>query len=1035
MKQILQNLGSGETELVDIPVPVAKKGCVLIRNEYSVVSSGTEEMLIDFARAGLIGKAMRQPEKVMQVLDKIKTDGIMPTLESIRNRLDTPLPLGYSSAGIVLEVGEGVAGLKKGDKVASNGFHGEIVCVPENLCARIPENVTIKDASFTVISAIAMQGIRLADPSLGENFAVIGLGLIGLITVQILRANGCNVIGFDFNEERLELARKFGAEPVNLNDCTAPELEAMSFTSQYGVDGVIITAATRSNDPVKNAARMCRKHGRIILVGVTGLELNRNDFYEKELTFQVSCSYGPGRYDPAYEGKNIDYPIGYVRWTEKRNFEAVLNLMEKGDLVFSELITHVFKHENMKDAYGHLAEKKNAIGILFEYPELPDSDILREKTVEIPHTDKQLINACGQPVVAFIGCGNYASQILIPAFKKNGSILHTVVSTSGVNASVIVKKHGFKFSTTDVDGIFKNPEINTVVVATRHDTHAEYIVKAIQSGKNVFVEKPLACSEDELEKIVKACNECSTTTQLPKVMTGFNRRFSSILVKLHNELKNINALKAFNMTINAGAIPATHWTQDSGTGGGRIIGEACHFVDLLRYLAMENIVKVSAIGLSENSDLQSCEDKVSIHLNFANGSIGTINYLANGNKSYPKERLEVFCDGRVYVVDNFKSLKVYGKSNLKNTSLWRQDKGNYNCVKSFLNCIRQNSGVPIDLNESIEVTQTTFDIMRSLSLQEFIPVKKHDMVILPASSAYDFAICKSCKQKTGIPKYSRKDGYNIYVCSSCGFHYIDYLDNEAILEKSSDKAAVLSEEDERYIDKQLQSNPERLKSKISEVKNNIALPGTKCLDIGAGGGLFLSQLQKEGVEIFGIEPNEVRRLFAKKKYDIDLCEKLVDDEFWQTQHKGYFDAVTLWDVIEHVDFPVECIRHSVNLVKSGGYIFIDTPARDNFFHKISEIVYKVTFGKCVGFLNILYSPKPFEHKQIFSTIELRELSEKMGLEVIKLEKFSEISFPAEFFLKKIVRSGFLARMLAKPATLLLNLLRVKNKLILVARKK
>ncbi|MHC4872183.1 MAG: methyltransferase domain-containing protein [Planctomycetota bacterium] len=1032
MKQILQNFATGQTELVDIPCPEVKRDNILIRNDFSVVSSGTEGMLIDFAKAGLIGKALQQPAKVKMVIDKIKTDGLFPTIESVRNKLGTPIPMGYSSSGVVIGIGEGVHGFKLGDRVASNGSHGEIVSVPENLCIKIPDNVSGREASFTVISAIAMQGVRLAEPALGENFAVIGLGLIGLITVQILQANGCRVIGFDYDEERLKLAEKFGTKAVNLKTCPDSVTEAAAFSNHYGIDGVLITAATDSNDPVTNAARMCRKRGRIILVGVSGLDLDRNDFYEKELTFQVSCSYGPGRYEPSYEEKGMDYPIGFVRWTENRNFQAVLQLIESGKLKLDPLITHSFDITEMTKAYELLNAGSGSLGIIFEYKNSENTDnLLSSKTVENKDIDAVPVNS-GQPVIACIGCGNYANQILIPAFKKGGAILHTVVSTGGINASSVLKKHKFKYSTTDIESVFTNDEINTIVIATRHDTHALFITKALKAGKNVFVEKPLAVNTDEIKDIANCYNEICKSGSYPILMTGFNRRFSPLVQTLNETLKTINDKKAFIMTVNAGEVPGSHWAQSTDEGGGRIIGEACHFVDIIRFLADDNIISVSAIGLNENYDLNPCEDKVSIHLKFRDGSIGVINYLANGSKSYPKERLEVFTSGKVFTIDNFKKLAGYGLNESIDQCLWSQDKGNYSCVQSFLDAIKQNRPSPVNFNESAEVTAATLAVLESLKSGSSVKLEIPEVVSFPEKENYDFSKCKLCKANSGKPEYRRTDSYSIYVCSSCGFHYIDYLDSDKPDESADTE---LSKEDEEYIEKQLQSNKERLNTKIDIVGSNMTIDGSECLDIGAGGGLFCSELKSRGAKVEGIEPNRTRQLFAEKKYSLNLSPDLVSSSSWQDAKKEYFDLVTLWDVVEHVNFPIETMEESLNLLKPGGLFCIDTPARDSFFHRFGKFVAAVTFGTRISFLNMLYSSKPFEHKQIFSTSEIRKFAESHKLEVVKLEKFSELSFPAEFFMKRIFKSETIARILAPAAGLVFKIFKFKNKIIFVGRKK
>ncbi|OYY07571.1 MAG: dehydrogenase, partial [Rhizobiales bacterium 35-68-8] len=589
MRQILQSLKSGETQVAQVPCPAVGRGQVLIRTARTLVSSGTERMLVDFGRAGFIGKARQQPDKVRQVLDKMRTDGLAPTLEAVFNKLDQPLPLGYCNVGQVLEAGAGVTDFAPGDRVVSNGKHAEAVAVPANLCARVPEGVSDEHAAFTVLGAIALQGIRLVQPTLGEAVVVTGLGLIGLMTVQLLRAHGCRVLGLDFDPAKLRLAERFGAETVDLAAGQDPVAAATRFSRGRGVDAVILTATTKSSEPVHQAALMCRKRGRIVLVGVTGLELSRADFYEKELTFQVSCSYGPGRYDPAYEEKGQDYPVGFVRWTEQRNFEAVLDMMADGRLDVAPLISHRFALEDATSAYDLVTGDAPSLGIVLEYPAaaMETDAALRARTVSlVPAAAAPAVSAPdgAAPAIGFIGSGNYATAVLIPAFKAAGARLVSVASSGGVSSVHAGRKFGFERATTDVDGLLADPAVNTVVIATRHDSHAGLVRRALAAGKAVFVEKPLALTHDDLFEIETA-HQVASVTGAPRLMVGFNRRFAPHVVKMKQLLAGSPAPKAFIMTVNAGAIPPDHWTQDREAGGGRIIGEACHFIDLLRFLA------------------------------------------------------------------------------------------------------------------------------------------------------------------------------------------------------------------------------------------------------------------------------------------------------------------------------------------------------------------------------------------------------------------------------------------------------------------
>ena len=559
MKQILQSLKTGQVELADIPCPKVIQGQLLIQSQRSLISIGTERMLLEFGQANWIDKARQQPDKVKMVLEKIRTDGLVTTWDAIKSKLDQPLPLGYCNTGVVLEVGGESRDFRPGDRVVSNGHHAEIVRVPQNLCARIPDNVDDESAAFTVLAAIGLQGVRLAKPTLGECVVVIGLGLIGLLTVQLLRAQGCRVLGVDFDKDKLELARHFGAETVSLGDGEDPVSAGMAFSRGRGVDAVLITASTQSNDPVSQAARMSRKHGRIVLVGVTGLNLSRADFYEKELTFQVSCSYGPGRYDSRYEEKGYDYPVGYVRWTEQRNFEAVLDMMAAGKLDVKPLISHRFQFREAIEAYQVLADSSNkALGILMEYPELRSRFLENKHQIALADAKPEIDPS--HPVCGVIGAGNYAARVLIPAFKKAKANLDTIVTSGGVSGVHHGRKSGFAEASTHVSHMLAKPEINTVVIATRHNSHGRLIMQALRAGKHVFVEKPLALNHDDINGISKILE---TAENPPLLMVGFNRRFSPHIQKMKKLLDGVTEPKSFIMTMNAGAIPADHWTQDS----------------------------------------------------------------------------------------------------------------------------------------------------------------------------------------------------------------------------------------------------------------------------------------------------------------------------------------------------------------------------------------------------------------------------------------------------------------------------------------
>ncbi|MEY2794538.1 MAG: hypothetical protein RIR10_254 [Planctomycetota bacterium] len=715
MKQILQSLKNGKTEVAEVPCPAVKRGHLLVRSSRTLVSVGTERMLVDFGKAGWIEKARQQPDKVRMVLDKIKTDGLMPTIESVLNKLDQPLPLGYCNVGRVLEAGSGLVGYAPGDRIVSNGKHAEAVCVPVNLTARVPDNVSDDEAAFTVLGAIALQGIRLVQPTLGETVVVTGLGLIGLVTVQLLRSHGCRVLGLDFDPEKLALARKFGAETVNLAAGEDPVKAAQAYSRGRGVDGVIITAATKSNEPMHQAALMCRKRGRIVLVGVTGLELSRADFFEKEITFQVSCSYGPGRYDPNYEEKGNDYPVGFVRWTEQRNFEAILDMMSDGRLDVKPLISHRFAIEEAEKAYELVGGAGPSLGILLEYPanSAKSDATVRQSTVAIPASTKSAAPSVPGASIGLVGSGNYATAVLIPAFKAAGARLRTVASSAGVSGLHAGRKYGFEQTTTDSDSIFADASVNALVVATRHDNHASMVVKALRAGKNIFVEKPIALTEAELTEIETAHADAAATGKAPLVMVGFNRRFAPQVAKMKSLLAGARGPKAFVMTVNAGAIPAEHWTQDREVGGGRIVGEGCHFIDLLRFLAGERITAVRTNTMDSPS-----ADSVSIELRFADGSIGTVHYLANGSKSFPKERVEVFAQGRVLQLDNYRRLTGFGWPGFKKMNLWSQDKGQKACAAAFVQAVASGGASPIPFEELIEVGRATIvaaDLARAKS--------------------------------------------------------------------------------------------------------------------------------------------------------------------------------------------------------------------------------------------------------------------------------------------------------------------------------
>jgi predicted dehydrogenase/threonine dehydrogenase-like Zn-dependent dehydrogenase len=711
MQQVLLNIGSGKTQRIDAPLPALREGHVLIRTRRTLISAGTERMLIEFGRASMFDRARQQPDKVKLLFDKVRTDGLAAARDAMLSKLDQPLALGYCNAGTVIEAGAGITEFRPGDRVFSNGSHAGVVSVAKNLCALIPETVEDESAVFTALGAIGLQGLRLAQPTLGETVVVTGLGLIGLITVQILQAHGCRVMGIDYDPQRLEMARKFGAYAVDASASGELVMRAEDFSRGRGVDAVIITASTESSEPVSQAAKMCRKRGRIVLVGVTGLKLSRQDFYEKEISFQVSCSYGPGRYDPGYEQKGQDYPIGFVRWTEQRNFEAVLDLMASKALNVTPLISHRFPIERADEAYSVLTSGEPSLGIVLEYPDPVATQETDSRTVVLDSTRSF---GKAKPVVGFIGAGNYGGRILIPALAKAGVQLHTLVSTNGLNAVHYGKKFGFSRASTRTDELFAQKEVNTVFIATRHDSHARLASEALRSGHHVFVEKPLALNRAQLVEIESAYAE-SATQGAPILLVGFNRRFSPHVQLMRGLLRKTEGPKSLTLLMNAGAIPPEHWTQDAQVGGGRILGEACHFIDLARFLVGARIVGTSAGAMLGSKGVPAKLDTAQISLEFEDGSIASIQYYANGHRSFPKERVEVFASGRILQLDNFRVLRSFGWPRFRGFRTWRQDKGHAACLQSFLKAVESGGPSPIPAEEIFEVSRVAIEVAEGIS--------------------------------------------------------------------------------------------------------------------------------------------------------------------------------------------------------------------------------------------------------------------------------------------------------------------------------
>lgn len=706
MLQIIQDLKKGDTLLEEVPAPMVRKGAVLIKTRRSLVSLGTEKMLVEFGKGNLISKARQQPDKVKQVLDKIKTEGLMPTLEAVFNKLDEPLPLGYCNVGEVVAVGEGVKDFAIGDRVASNGHHAEVVCIPQNLVAKIPDNVSDEEAAFTVIGSIGLQGIRLINPSFGETVVVIGLGLIGLITAELLLANGCQVIGFDFDIQKVELAQKKGVHAFQSNHTDVVKT-VESLTHQVGADAVIITASTKSDEVISQAAQMSRKRGKIVLVGVIGLDIQRADFFKKELSFQVSCSYGPGRYDEDYEQKGVDYPIGYVRWTEKRNFEAILTALSTKRLQVADLITERVPLADYLQIYNKMGG--GSIASILEYPDTMDWN----QTVV---SGKAYVAQKSSGVIGIIGAGNFTKMTMMPALKNSGAQYKYISSAGGLTAKSLANKYGFEFSTTDYHQILQDEEVDLVLITTRHDAHAQMVKESLQAGKHVFVEKPLAINEEQLEDIRQVYQSKEESLTLT---VGFNRRFSPFIKHAKTLLGGSTDSLNIIATMNAGFIPADVWVQDLQVGGGRIVGEACHFIDLMVYLTGSKVAAVSMSALGKNPTEQT--DNAIITLKFENGSQGVINYFANGSKAYAKERIEVYSQGRTLILDNFRKLSAYGFKGFSSQS-GTLDKGHKDQFKCLIESVKQGKGPLIPFDEIYNTSKASFAALKSLREGTWITV-------------------------------------------------------------------------------------------------------------------------------------------------------------------------------------------------------------------------------------------------------------------------------------------------------------------------
>ena len=715
MKQLLQNIKTGKSSVEDVPVPSLQKGQVLVKVAASLVSAGTERMVVEFAEKSLVGKARSRPDLVRQVVDKARREGLVNTAQAAFNRLDQPMALGYSTAGTIVALGEGVEGFQVGQRVACAGggyaVHAEYNVVPRNLLTPLPDNVDFESAAFTTLGAIALHGFRLVEAQIGENVAVIGMGLVGLLTAQIATAAGCDVLGIDIDPARISLASSLGLRAVRREEAVS---SSAALTAERGFDAILICADTSSNDPVELAGAIARDRARVVATGAVGLTFPRKVYYEKEISFINSRSYGPGRYDSSYEEQGKDYPLGYVRWTEGRNFEAVVDLMARGKLNVQPLITHRFDINEAAQAYEVITGKRNEpfLGVVLTYPEEETKEEGRVIFPSIVHRPSSVVR------LGVLGAGQFANSILLPSIKKSDDIeLVGIASTGGLHAQHAGKKSGFQYATSDEDEIINDPNVNTVAILTRHNTHAELIVKALKAGKHVFVEKPLAITPPQLRSI----EEQLLITNNCLLMAGFNRRFAPLAQQLQSlvSTQSVQGPKYIHYRVNAGPIPLNHWTHDPEIGGGRIIGEGCHFVDFITFLVGAVPISVTAHALPNNSKYR--DDNVSMTFTFPDGSIGIVDYLANGDKSFPKERVEVFCGGQIAVLSDFVSLQTV-KDGKKKEVKGVQNKGWVEEWKTFVKSIREEGQPPIPYEQLIGSAKATFAAVESIREKHAIDI-------------------------------------------------------------------------------------------------------------------------------------------------------------------------------------------------------------------------------------------------------------------------------------------------------------------------
>ena len=708
MKQVLQNVRDGKTRVAEVPEPLVRPGQVLVANRASLLSAGTEKMVLELTKKSLLGKAKERPDQVRRVLEKMRNEGIFNTLQQVNAKLDEPMTMGYCSSGIVLACGKGVESFKPGDRVASNGAHAGVVCVPKNLCAHVPDNVSFDQASFTVLGSIALQGIRLSKLELGETALVIGLGLVGQLAVQILRAGGIRVIGTDPDESRCRMALEFGAETARPG--ISPR-DVEELTGGLGADAVLLTASTKSNGPMDLAANAVRKKGRIVLVGVVGLELDRRPFYFKEAEFVVSCSYGPGRYDPSYEEAGRDYPAPYVRWTEQRNLSAVLRLMADGRLDVNRLITHRFGIEEGEKAYQLIETASEPyLGIILQYPETSEGNEKRLVRSKPTRLEGRIGYGC-------VGVGQFARAVLLPAIQKQKDF-HPVLlcSAGGVSAAYTGEKMGFDAVTTDEGEVLKSADVQATFILTRHDQHGAQVLESLKAGKHTFVEKPLALTLEEIDRIETLLSQ--KEEKAPLLTVGFNRRFSPTARRVKAFFSKVAAPKTVSIRFNAGALPTEHWTQDSEVGGGRLIGEACHAIDLAVYLTGSRPVRVYAESVGGDHAPAVTDDQAFITLRHADGSISSIAYLAGGDKAFPKERVEMTGGGKVAVLDDFRRVELWsgGKAVVEKGT---QDKGHADEMKAWAKALKEGGPAPIAWEDLRAISLAS--ILAVQSLREGVP--------------------------------------------------------------------------------------------------------------------------------------------------------------------------------------------------------------------------------------------------------------------------------------------------------------------------